>query len=116
MLEFTGEGKAHDCSGMTRRDFLHVGTLGAISLSLPAYLAAKEHGAVRPGHDAQLGLSPLGDGAVGPDVSFIEILKGMVPQNIFAALTDNSAMLQLIFFALLFGFFTVNPEAMRSLM
>jgi hypothetical protein len=48
MLTFTGRGKSVTCDGGTRRDFLRVGTLGAIGLSLPHYLAAKEAGAMRP--------------------------------------------------------------------
>jgi len=68
-----------------------------------------------PGEGALLGLSPLSGDSVGPDVSFIAIVKGMVPENIFRALTDNKAMLQLIFFALLFGFFTARaPEPHRT--
>ncbi len=51
MLNLVGDGKTSTCDGMTRRDFLQVGTLGAIGLSLPQYLAAKEAGAVKPGHD-----------------------------------------------------------------
>ncbi len=34
MLELTGKGTAHTCDGITRRDFLQVGTLGAVGLSL----------------------------------------------------------------------------------
>jgi hypothetical protein len=51
MLTFTGDGKAYTCNGVTRRDFLQVGALGAIGLSLPGLLAAQEAGAVKPGHD-----------------------------------------------------------------
>ncbi|MCS6851918.1 MAG: DUF1501 domain-containing protein [Gemmataceae bacterium] len=47
MLTFIGAGRAKTCNGVTRRDFLQVGALGAIGLSLPQYLAAKEAGAVR---------------------------------------------------------------------
>jgi hypothetical protein len=46
MLTFTGEGKATTCNGVTRRDFLQVGMLGAIGLSLPQFLAARAAGAV----------------------------------------------------------------------
>ena len=46
MLQFTGEGQAQTCDGVTRRDFLHAGALGAIGLSLPQYLQAKEQGAI----------------------------------------------------------------------
>jgi hypothetical protein len=51
MLTFTGKGSAHTCDGVTRRDFLQVGTLGALGLSLPQYLLAKEQGAVRADAD-----------------------------------------------------------------
>lgn len=46
MLYLTGEGTAKTCQGVTRRDFLQVGALGAIGLTLPQYLEAKEAGAV----------------------------------------------------------------------
>lgn len=51
MLKFTGQGAAHTCSGVTRRDFLQVGTLGAMGLSLPQYLDAKEQGIVDKKND-----------------------------------------------------------------
>jgi hypothetical protein len=41
MLRITGQGVAHTCDGLTRRDFLQVGTLGALGLTL-ADLAAAE--------------------------------------------------------------------------
>lgn len=46
MLTLTGRGVAHTCNGVTRRDFMQVGALGAIGLTLPQYLAAKEAGSV----------------------------------------------------------------------
>lgn len=51
MLTFTGTGFTHTCDGLTRRDFLTVGALSAVGLSLPQYLAAKEAGAVRRDRD-----------------------------------------------------------------
>ncbi len=51
MLRLIGNGTAHTCDGLSRRDFLQAGALGAIGLSLPQYLAAKERGAVKPEHD-----------------------------------------------------------------
>jgi hypothetical protein len=47
MLQFESNGRAFTCSGQTRRDFLRVGTLSAIGLSLPHYLSAKDQGALR---------------------------------------------------------------------
>ena len=46
MLNLTDRGTAHTCNGLSRRDFMQVGTLGAIGLSLPQYLAASEQAAV----------------------------------------------------------------------
>ncbi|XZE18224.1 DUF1501 domain-containing protein [Pirellulaceae bacterium SH449] len=46
MLSFIGKGSAHTCNGVVRRDFLQVGTLGAIGLGLPQLLAASDAGKV----------------------------------------------------------------------
>lgn len=46
MLQLTGRGKAHTCDGLTRRDFLQVGALGALGFSLVDYTALKSLGAV----------------------------------------------------------------------
>src|SRR4051794_513090 len=51
MLRLTDRGTAHTCDGLTRRDFLQVGTLGAIGLSLPQLAAAKEQGLLKKEHD-----------------------------------------------------------------
>jgi len=51
MLQITGRGQAHTCDGVSRRDFLQVGTLGAIGLSLPQLFALKAQGAVAKDHD-----------------------------------------------------------------
>ena len=45
MLRITGEGTAHTCDGVTRRDFLQVGALGAVGLTLPQLLAAEARAA-----------------------------------------------------------------------
>src|SRR5689334_1159671 len=51
MLRLTDRGTAHTCDGITRRDFLEVGTLGAIGLSLSQLAQAKEQGLVAKEHD-----------------------------------------------------------------
>lgn len=51
MLTLTGDGKTTTCDGRTRRDFMQVGALGAIGLSLPQYLAAKEQAGQSPNDD-----------------------------------------------------------------
>ena len=46
MLKITHPGSKHVCDdGTTRRDFLQIGALGALGLSLPGFLAAQEHAA-----------------------------------------------------------------------
>lgn len=51
MLNLEGKGKTLNCDGLTRRDFMQVGALGAVGLSLPEFLAAKDAGHIRPGND-----------------------------------------------------------------
>lgn len=68
---------------------------------------------IRPGENAQLGLSANAN--VGErNENFIEILKRMVPENVPTALTSNGAMLQIIFFALLLGYFITRTEEPHS--
>ena len=51
MIRFTGRGSTQTCDGVTRRDFLHAGALGAIGLTLPQLFALKARGAVKKGSD-----------------------------------------------------------------
>src|SRR5262245_57243130 len=51
MLRLTDRGTAQTCDGMTRRDFLEVGALSAIGLSLPQMAAAEEKGLVNKEYD-----------------------------------------------------------------
>ena len=68
---------------------------------------------IRPGDGAELGLSPA-MAAGTREENFIEIFVRMVPSNIFEALTDNGAMLKVIFFALLLGVFITKAGAPHS--
>ncbi|MEO0651034.1 MAG: cation:dicarboxylase symporter family transporter, partial [Planctomycetota bacterium] len=73
---------------------------------------------IQPGKGVELGLA-MADPSQ-EELSFIDILRRMVPENVPAALTDNGAMLQIIFFALLFGIFITkagppHDERMRGL-
>jgi uncharacterized protein (DUF1501 family) len=45
MLRLDAERPAHFCDGLTRRDFLHVGSIAALGLTLPGWFAAKAAGA-----------------------------------------------------------------------
>ncbi len=49
MWRVIGKGKATTCDGVTRRDVLQAGALGAIGLGLPDYLAARERHPLRKG-------------------------------------------------------------------
>jgi uncharacterized protein (DUF1501 family) len=51
MLQISGEGSVRTCDGMSRRDFLQVGTLGAIGLTLSGWAELQARGAVAPDHD-----------------------------------------------------------------
>src|SRR5262249_7701876 len=51
MLKLTGRGSTTTCDGITRRDFLQVGTLGAIGLTLSKFAGLQALGAVDKGKD-----------------------------------------------------------------
>jgi len=51
MLQLTGRGATHTCDGVSRRDFLQVGSLGAVGLSLADLTALQAQGAVSEDHD-----------------------------------------------------------------
>src|SRR5213592_570007 len=51
MLKVTGNGSITTCDGITRRDFLQVGTLGAIGLTLSRFAQLQALGAVTKGND-----------------------------------------------------------------
>jgi uncharacterized protein (DUF1501 family) len=49
MLNLTGQGVAHTCDGYSRRDFLQVGSLGAVGLTLADLAALEAQAATAPG-------------------------------------------------------------------
>src|SRR6058998_1230770 len=51
MLKITGRGSITTCDGITRRDFLQVGALGALGLTLSKFAALQAAGAVAKGND-----------------------------------------------------------------
>src|SRR3954451_25183004 len=51
MLKLTGNGSITTCDGVTRRDFLQVGALGAIGLTLSKLVALQALGATAKGND-----------------------------------------------------------------
>jgi hypothetical protein len=51
MIRLDADKPVHFCDGLTRRDFLHAGSLGVLGLTLPDMFALKALGAVDPGKD-----------------------------------------------------------------
>src|ERR1051326_6841600 len=51
MLKLSGKGSITTCDGISRRDFLQIGALGTIGLTLSKYAALQSLGAVSPGKD-----------------------------------------------------------------
>lgn len=66
---------------------------------------------IQPGRGAALGLRPTDQFEQVAQQELHEVILRMVPENPFAAMTDNAAMLQVIFFSLLFGFFITRCPA-----
>lgn len=58
---------------------------------------------VQPGDGAELGLPASTGFKEATEESLLDVLLRMVPPNLFEALRNNGAMLQIIFFGLLFG-------------
>ena len=65
---------------------------------------------VRPGVGADLGLPVPDSFTPGEGRSFGDIFERMIPNNVFGAMSDNGLMLQVIFFALIFGFFIARAR------
>jgi hypothetical protein len=51
MIKLTGKGSITTCDGITRRDFLQVGALGAIGMTLSDYATLQAMGGVAPGNE-----------------------------------------------------------------
>ena len=68
---------------------------------------------IRPGVGAELGLSPAAR-LVAREENFLDILRRMVPSNVVASMSENADMLQIIFFALLLGFFITRAASPHS--
>jgi len=63
---------------------------------------------IKPGINANLGLTENFNNLPITNKSFADIIIQIVPENIFTAISENN-MLQIIFFAILFGFF-INQQ------
>src|SRR5436853_1471926 len=63
MLKVTGKGSITTCDGINRRDFLQVGTLGAIGFSMANLAALQAMGAVAKGSDEKAAIMIFNLGA-----------------------------------------------------
>ncbi|MDC3251436.1 dicarboxylate/amino acid:cation symporter [Planctomycetota bacterium] len=105
-----GLGGGEDFGRLGRRTFGYYVTTSFLAVGLGLVLV----NLIRPGEGAQLGLSTQAEFGQASE-NWLDILRRMVPENVFEAFTGNGNMLQVIFFALLFGFFiTRAPEKPRK--
>lgn len=96
-----------------RRLGLKTGGYYVLSSLLAIVLGQTLVNLIRPGEGAVLGLSPAAPvGAQGE--SLWDILRRAIPENVPSALTDNARMLEVIFFALLFGYFVTRAAEPHS--
>ena len=51
MFRLDADRRVHFCDGVTRRDFLHAGSLGFLGLTMPQFFQLKAMGAVKPDKD-----------------------------------------------------------------
>ena len=105
-------GAMSDLKRLGTKTFAYYVTTSLLAIVVGQFLV----NVIRPGTGATLGLSPLTEAGARPEASFIDVLKRMIPSNIAESMTDNGAMLSIIFFALIFGYFvtrTAEPHQSR---
>ncbi len=107
-----GLGGGSDFGRMGRRTFGYYVTTSFFAVGLGLILV----NLIQPGNGARLGLSVDADFGQRSE-NWLDILRRMIPENVFGAFTGNANMLQVIFFALLFGFFiTKAPEKPKKIL
>lgn len=99
-----GVGAGRDLRRMGVKTFAYY--IGTSLLAIITALALVN--IIRPGDGAKLGLRYESGFEKYEDASFVEVILRMVPENIFAGLSSNLNMLQVIFFSLLFGYFILR--------
>lgn len=107
-----GVGSGRDLRRMGTKTFAYYVATSLLAVCLGQLLV----NVMQPGDGAALGLTPTNEFERVAGQDFWDVLRRMVPENIFASLSENGQMLQVIFFALLFGYFvtqTVEPHKTR---
>ncbi len=51
MIRLDAQKPVHLCDGLSRRDFLHMGALSMLGLSMPEFMALQDQGQVRKDRD-----------------------------------------------------------------
>ncbi len=97
----TGVGTGRDLRRMGLKTFAYYVLTSLLAVVIGQVLV----NIVSPGSGAALGLRPSDKFEEVAGQSFWDVIKRMIPTNVFDAFSDNGAMLQVIFFALLFGYF-----------
>ncbi len=102
-----GVGSGRDLRRLGTKTFIYY-----ISTSLLAIVTGLVLiNAVQPGTDAKLGLSYDDRFSDVAETSFFDVFLRMIPSNIFESFGDNINMLQVIFFALLFGYSILHVKS-----
>ena len=101
----TSVGSMGDLRRLGLKTFAYYVTTSVLAIVLGQVLV----NAIQPGAGAKLGLDPAAIRST-EQLGFLDILKRMIPENVPNALTSNGAMLQIIFFALLFGVFVTKTK------
>ncbi|RKY19380.1 MAG: dicarboxylate/amino acid:cation symporter [Planctomycetota bacterium] len=100
----TGVGSGKDLRRLSLKTFAYYISTSLIAAGTGLVLV----NLIRPGDGASLGLPAVDafDKVAGQNMW--DVLRRMVPSNVFEAFSDNGQMLQVIFFALLFGVFVLR--------
>lgn len=101
-----GVGTTASLKRLGLRTLLYYTATSTIAIAVGITLA----NAIQPGRGAALGLPPSERFAEIAETSFTEMILRIVPTNVFAALSDNTSMLQVIFFALFFAICAMQVE------
>lgn len=102
-------GSTRDLGRLGGKTFVYYVSTSLLAILLGQVLV----NTIRPGVGAQLGLAPTAI-VERQEENFLDILRRMIPTNVVDSMTQNSAMLQVIFFALLLGFFITRAGEPHS--
>ena len=88
MIRWTSRASTRTCDGMTRRDFLHAGALGALGLTMANLAALRAAGAVKKDHDERSCIMIFNLGGAQP--RWICLIPSPTPPPRFAGRSSRS--------------------------